>query len=151
MKSDVTSIMGRAMLLSTRSACDTKGTNSSRAGCLYGIGRKVGIMPSSRREALIAEYAEVSSNFRKLTDIRFKLLAFLPLAAGVAASVLARGNATALTLAFSLFGLVVTIGLLTYERNDQLYEPLWLARQPSSEILASQMAPSRTAHERGSG
>jgi hypothetical protein len=82
-------------------------------------------MPSSRRDALLAEYAEVSNNFRMLTDIRFKLLAFLPLAAGVAASVLARGNATTLTLAFSLFGLVVTIGLVTYNtRNDQLYDTL---------------------------
>jgi hypothetical protein len=88
-------------------------------------GRKVGIMPSSRRKALLAEYAEVSNNFRMLTDIRFKLLAFLPLAAGVAASVLSRANASALTLAFSLFGLVVTIGLVTYnERNDQLYDTL---------------------------
>ena len=60
-----------------------------------------------------------------LTDIRFKLLAFLPVAAGAAAAVLARGNATTLTLAFSLFGLVVTIGLVTYnERNDQLYDTL---------------------------
>jgi hypothetical protein len=82
-------------------------------------------MPSNRREALLAEYAEVSGNFRMLTDIRFKLLAFLPVAAGAAAAVLARGNATTLTLAFSLFGLVVTIGLVTYnERNDQLYDTL---------------------------
>jgi hypothetical protein len=82
-------------------------------------------MPSGRREALLAEYGEVSNNFRMLTEIRFKLLAFLPLAAGVAASVLARGDATMLTLAFSLFGLVVTIGLVTYnERNDQLYDTL---------------------------
>jgi hypothetical protein len=39
--------------------------------------------------------------------------------------VLARGNATMLTLAFSLFGLLVTIGLVTYNsRNDQLYDTL---------------------------
>jgi hypothetical protein len=82
-------------------------------------------MPSSRRDALIAEYGEVSNNFRMLTDIRFKLLAFLPLAAGVGASVLAHGAATTLTLAFSLFGLAVTIGLVTYNtRNDQLYDTL---------------------------
>jgi hypothetical protein len=82
-------------------------------------------MSSNRRDALLAEYGEVSSNFRMLTDIRFKLLAFLPLAAGTAAAVLTRGNATTLTLAFSLFGLVVTIGLVTYNaRNDQLYNTL---------------------------
>src|SRR5215831_260428 len=82
-------------------------------------------MASSDRDALLAEYAEVSGNFRMLTDIRFKLLAFLPVAAGAAGAVLARGTASALTLAFSLFGLVVTIGLVTYNaRNDQLYDTL---------------------------
>lgn len=81
-------------------------------------------MSSSRRDALLAEYGEVSSNFRLLTDIRFKRLAFLPVAAG-AAAVLTRSNASLLTLAFSLFGLVVTIGLVTYNaRNDQLYDTL---------------------------
>jgi hypothetical protein len=87
--------------------------------------KKVGIMPSNRSDALLAEYREVSNNFRMLTDIRFKLLAFLPVAAAAATAVLARGNATTLTLAFSLFGLVVTIGLVTYNaRNDQLYDTL---------------------------
>jgi len=82
-------------------------------------------MPSNRSDALLAEYREVSNNFRMLTDIRFKLLAFLPVAAAAATAVLARGNATTLTLAFSLFGLVVTIGLVTYNaRNDQLYDTL---------------------------
>lgn len=87
--------------------------------------KKVGVMPSNRSDALLAEYREVSNNFRMLTDIRFKLLAFLPVAAAAATAVLARGNATTLTLAFSLFGLVVTIGLVTYNtRNDQLYDTL---------------------------
>jgi hypothetical protein len=82
-------------------------------------------MASDRNEALLAEYAEVSNNFRMLTDIRFKLLAFLPVAAAAAAAVLARGNPTVLSLAFSLFGLVVTMALATYNaRNDQLYDTL---------------------------
>src|SRR5215212_10245383 len=84
-----------------------------------------------RREALFAEYGEVCDNFRMLTDIRFRLLAFLPIAsaAAVVAALVAAMNSDdqpaiglAVGLALSLFGLVATIGLTTYNaRNDQLY------------------------------
>jgi hypothetical protein len=77
-----------------------------------------------RREALLKEYSEVASNFRMLTDIRFKLLALLPIAAAAATAV-AQESPGAIRLGLSLFGLVVTIGLLTYNtRNDQLYDEL---------------------------
>ena len=82
-----------------------------------------------RRDALTKEYGEVANNFRLLTDIRFRLLAFLPIAAGAAAVL--RGtdaqDATAAlgTLGISLFGLAVTAGLVSYNaRNDQLYNEL---------------------------
>jgi hypothetical protein len=78
-----------------------------------------------RREALLKEYSETSASFRLLTDIRFKLLGFLPLAAGVAAGLSTSRRQDAGTLALSLFGLTVTLGLLTYnERNNQLYNEL---------------------------
>jgi hypothetical protein len=81
-------------------------------------------MDDRRREALLKEYGEVSSNFRLLTDIRFKLLAFLPIATATAA--VFKGDSTSTgSFALSLFGLVATIGLLTYNtRNDQLYDEL---------------------------
>jgi hypothetical protein len=84
---------------------------------------------SRRREALLREYGEVASNFRLLTDIRFKLLAFLPIAAAAAAALRGAGAAdttTAVTtLGLSLFGLIVTLGLVSYNaRNDQLYNEL---------------------------
>jgi hypothetical protein len=76
------------------------------------------------RDVLLREYGEVSNNFRLLTDIRFRLLAFLPVAAGAAALV-KPSMSDASTLVFSLFGLVVTVGLATYNaRNDQLYDAL---------------------------
>jgi hypothetical protein len=76
-------------------------------------------MDASRRKVLLKEYSEACNNFRLLTDIRFKLLAFLPIAA--AAAILSNDRATVPGLALSPFGLVVTLGLVTYnKRNDQL-------------------------------
>jgi hypothetical protein len=87
-----------------------------------------------RQEALRVEYGEVCNNFRMLTDIRFRLLAFLPIAsaAAVVAALVAAMNKNvppeiglAVGFALSLFGLVATIGLATYNaRNDQLYNEL---------------------------
>ena len=78
-----------------------------------------------RSSALHAEYAEAASAFALLTDIRFKLLAFLPLGSAAAAAVLSRQSVDPSTLAFALFGFVVTLALVTYNtRNDQLYDAL---------------------------
>jgi hypothetical protein len=81
-------------------------------------------MADERREALLKEYGEVSSNFRLLTDIRFKLLAFLPIATAAAAA-LKGDSLTVGSFVLSLFGLAATVGLATYNaRNDQLYNEL---------------------------
>jgi hypothetical protein len=77
-----------------------------------------------RQDALLKEYGEVSSNFRWLADIRFKLLAFVPIAAAATVA-LKNESTTAPWLGLSLFGLVVTLGIVTYNmRNDQLYNEL---------------------------
>src|SRR4051794_28339270 len=77
-----------------------------------------------RREALLSEYAEVSSNFRLLTEIRFKLLGFLPVAAAAAAAFKPEGTAPG-RIPFALFGIAATVALVTYnKRNDQLYNEL---------------------------
>jgi hypothetical protein len=92
-------------------------------------------MSTDRKEALLKEYGEVVNTFRMLTEIRFKLLGFLPLAAGAAATVLAGKEPSVSTLAFSIFGSVATIGLVTYNmRNDQLYDTL-VARASAIERI----------------
>jgi hypothetical protein len=96
---------------------------------------RIDTAPDNRRLALLAEYAEINNNFRMLTEIRFKLLALLPLAAGGvwaffgSGQLLGVGDTAALRFAaLSAFGLVVTIFVATYNaRNDQVY--LWLVNR----------------------
>jgi hypothetical protein len=78
----------------------------------------------NRREALLKEYSEIGSNFRALTEIRFKLLGLLPLTALAGAALKPEPKAPE-TLPFALFGLAATLCLVTYnKRNDQLYDGL---------------------------
>jgi hypothetical protein len=84
-------------------------------------------MDDARREVLLKEYGEVASNFRTLTDIRFRMLSFLPVISGlVAAGVAIKGDLAGVgTFTLALLGLAATIGLATYNaRNDQLYDAL---------------------------
>lgn len=75
-------------------------------------------------QSLEEEYRNVTAQFRSLTEIRFKLLGFLPL--GTAASFLwAKDEVRSTVLPFALFGLAVTVALAVYDaRNDQLYDEL---------------------------
>lgn len=66
-------------------------------------------------------YTEASSNFRALMDIRFKLLAFLPLGTAVAVF----SDSAAKHPGIAVFGLLVTLALWVYDqRNNQLYDEL---------------------------
>jgi hypothetical protein len=81
-------------------------------------------MEQNRRDEVLKEYGEVSSNFRLLTDIRFKLLAFLPIATASAVLLKAQSHGM-IGLLLSLFGIATTIGFAIYNtRNDQLYDEL---------------------------
>ncbi len=81
------------------------------------------------------EYKEVCSNFRLLTEIRFKLLALLPIGTGVGVA-FARNEQVGTSL-LGLFGLLVTSSAALYNmRNDQLYNEL-VARAAQIERVLS--------------
>jgi hypothetical protein len=80
-------------------------------------------------DALIAEYEQVNENFRALADIRFRLLALVPPAGGIAAYLLTKLAEQRpdhpLVLGLSIFGLLVTLGVTWYDqRNSELYNAL---------------------------
>ena len=75
-----------------------------------------------KKEIALAEYKEVLTQFRKLTDIRVKLLTYLPLGT-VAGAVLT--NEMVKQPAIPAFAFVVTLCIATYnKRNDQHYDEL---------------------------
>lgn len=87
------------------------------------------VAEADRETLLLTLYGEVCSSWRMLTDVRFKLLGFLPAVSGVGllASLNIESAATSsLTrVSLALFGLVVTIGLYIYDRrNSELYNDL---------------------------
>ena len=86
------------------------------------------------RESRLAEYKEVAQNFRTLTEIRFKLLGFLPITTALIALSTAWSKGE-ISVPLSLFGLAVTLALIVYnERNNQLYDEL-VARGAELERL----------------
>lgn len=84
---------------------------------------------NSKNEVLTQLYSEVHSNYRHLTDIRFKLLGFVP-AVSIIVWIEILGNLPVDRLQNILVGLVIsllwlriTYGIRIYDiRNDSLYD-----------------------------
>jgi hypothetical protein len=94
---------------------------------------------------LRAEYGEVCSNFRLLTDIRFKLLALLPIGTGAGVALATTASSVSSPL-IALFGLVVTASAALYNlRNDQLYNELVARAATSNAYLILRKEGSRSA------
>jgi hypothetical protein len=75
------------------------------------------------REVLLLDYGQTTDLVRTLTDIRFKLLAFVPTIAGATVGLLSNTTSEAALLGVGLLGFVATAGVLIYElRNTQLYD-----------------------------
>src|SRR5215217_1806651 len=84
------------------------------------------------------DYTQVNENFRRLADIRFKLLAFVPALGGVAIYVLTTSGLSAegaprqptddvlwLVALIAATGFIVTLGIIFYDqRNSELYNAL---------------------------
>lgn len=78
-----------------------------------------------KREIALAEYKEVVTQFRALTDIRFKLLTYLPLGTVAAAGFVSGTNDLLKQPTISAFAFVATLCIATYDkRNDQHYDEL---------------------------
>jgi len=85
----------------------------------------------NRIKIALEEYKEVLTQFRALTDIRFKLLTYLPLGTVAAAVFAPTASHLEHQPAISAFAFVVTLCIATYDkRNDQLYDEL--SRAPRS-------------------
>ena len=78
-----------------------------------------------KKEIALAEYKEVATQFRALTDIRFKLLTYLPLGTVAATVFVPDKNDLVKQAAIPAFAFVVTLCIATYnKRNDQHYDEL---------------------------
>jgi hypothetical protein len=78
----------------------------------------------AEKDVVLAEYNQVAAQFRALMDIRFKLLAYLPLGT-VAAVFLSKGSQLAREPAIAVFAFIATLCIATYnKRNDQHYDEL---------------------------
>jgi hypothetical protein len=69
------------------------------------------------------DYEQTHELIRMFTDIRFKLLAFVPTLTGATVALLSGVDNLATTLMLGLLGLFVTLGIVSYEmRNTFLYD-----------------------------
>ena len=75
-------------------------------------------------------YEQICNSYRQLTDVRFKLLAFVPAIAGTAIALVSKDlsdfqSSPIPRLIVTILGFLVTLGIVFYDqRNSQLYNAL---------------------------
>jgi hypothetical protein len=91
------------------------------------------------------DYEQTVATVRQLTDIRFKLLAFVPTLSGIAIGLVTRRVQPGVEAAVGAFGFLITLGIAFYDqRNSALYDELiGRARWLEATILR---LPSRHTH-----
>ena len=95
------------------------------------------------------EYGATTDLLRSLTDVRFKLLAFVPTIAGTAVALLGRHVRPAELLAVGGLGLVATLGVVVYElHNTELYEYALGRAEALERELGMALLSGRPSHAR---
>jgi hypothetical protein len=73
-------------------------------------------------DRLRLDYDQTTQVLRLLTDIRFKLIAFVPTIAAFSVGLFGKPRPAVELLAIGLLGMTATLGILVYElRNSQIY------------------------------
>ena len=87
-------------------------------------------------EALRLDYDQTTQFLRGLTDIRIRLLAFVPTISGAAVGLLGDPRPPAELIGVALLGLVATLGILVYElQNAQRYDRMIQRAQELERLL----------------
>src|SRR5438105_5356801 len=74
-------------------------------------------------ERLRLDYDQTMQQLRTVTDVRFKLLAFVPTIAGAAVGLVGHPRSAAELIGIGLLGFVATLGVFLYElRNSQVLD-----------------------------
>jgi hypothetical protein len=101
-----------------------------------------------KRELLRLDYAQTAELVRTLTDVRFKLLAFVPTIAGATVGLLSSAASAAQLVGVGLLGFSATAGILMYElRNTQLYD----AAVHRAKVLEDRLDFASVRSEAGTG
>lgn len=74
-------------------------------------------------DRLRLDYEQTAQLLRTLTDIRFKLIAFVPTFAGASVGFFARSRPAVELLAIGVLGLVATLGIFLYELRNSKASP----------------------------
>lgn len=86
--------------------------------------------------ALRIDYEQTTAYFHALAEIRFKLLALLPIATGAAMAFLRHDRTEGAAIALGLLGFLASLGLLFYDqRNTELYDRM----QRRAKILEAEL------------
>ncbi|MCP4584165.1 MAG: hypothetical protein GY839_21340 [candidate division Zixibacteria bacterium] len=81
------------------------------------------------------DYDQTSKYIHILADIRFKLLALVPIVTGATVSLLGMSHNPQIVIPISILGILVTAGIIFYDqRNTQIYDALQV-RVRSLEVL----------------